>query len=133
MDPQPNPYAAPVPAAAPPPKREFHTSELGLKAMFLAIASGDGFGRPRTVGGIWFAIGVVSLLWNLFLIVGTGHYFLYLAMITPLALLTGGFLLFTGEPLDRGYPAPKWSRVGLGICFFGGIALGLLLTIALHE
>lgn len=83
---------------------------------------------PPTARG---AIGAALAALNVVLIVAAGRFIIYLAAVVPVFLLCGLFMLVSGEPLDRGYPAPMWSRWCLGVTFFGGILLGVALVFVL--
>jgi hypothetical protein len=136
--PAPNPYEPPKAPIAPPAATLARSipsvwQEAKLKNVFFAIARGDGFHSPRGVGAIYFVVGLFLALVNVALIVAAGRYILYLTALTPVFVFSGAFLLVAGEPRERGYVVPKWTRVGLGLAFFGGIFAGIALTLLLHA
>jgi hypothetical protein len=133
----PNPYEAPkapIVSPAPPPRATpAFWQEAKLRNVFFAVARGDGFHSPRGVGGLYFGFGVLLAIVNVALILASGRYIYYLTGLTPLFLFCGLFMLVTGEPLERGYTAPKWARWGFGVAFFGGIFAGVALVVLLHA
>jgi hypothetical protein len=133
MNPYETPQGAAPPPQPPPPELPPISAELGIGKLFGAIARGDGYARPRTVGAILTAIGIAIATVTTVMLVVAQRYPVYLTAALPMTLASGLFMLATGEPFDRGYPAPTWSRWGLGICFFGGILAGVALVVVLHA
>ncbi len=76
-----------------------------------------------------FGLGVLFVVVNLITIYAMGRYYPYLAVLVPVFLITGGFMLITGKPSDpnTGLP-PMWWKVVLGILAVASLGAGAWLA-----
>ncbi|NUP08786.1 MAG: hypothetical protein HOW73_22285 [Polyangiaceae bacterium] len=97
----------------------------GLKE---AVLEGTGFLNPRKDGLAYLGIGLLCIVGVFGIALVTNTVFIYPAVIGPVVLVPGVFLVATGEPraVPAGQKVPGWARGGLIASVAIGIALGLL-------
>lgn len=92
-----------------------------------AILEGTGFANPRKDGLGYIGIGVLCVVGVFVVALVTDTVFIYPAVVGPVLIMPGLFMVGTAEPLARpaGQKAPGWARAGLTGSTAAGIAAGL--------
>ncbi len=85
--------------------------------------------KIRTNGLVLGGIGLLLLVLNLITIFALSRYYFYAAMLVPVSLCTGGYMVVLGRPTDQqtGQPA-TWWKIGLLIVAGGSLVVGIALA-----
>jgi hypothetical protein len=105
------------------------------QSLLLAVTSGRGFEKPRTLGAGLFGLAAVFTAGNYALIHVLNRFYPYFYSLAAIFFLGGVWLLVTGQPMMQadGSASPSWGRMGLGACLAVGLLMGVAMIILPWE
>lgn len=95
------------------------------------ITTGQGFEKPRLMGGLMLGLAVLFIGGNTALVLVLHRYYPYLYSLAAIFWWTGLWLVITGQPRAQpdGKAAPIWSRAGMGVALVIGVLMGVALIV----
>jgi hypothetical protein len=101
---------------------DYHPSKL-----WSAVASGEGFAKPRMMGLAMVGLSIVLTVVNTILVLFVHIYYPYLYSLGAIFWWAGLWLVITGQPQTPadGSKAAMWGRAGLGAFLVIGVLMGI--------
>ena len=101
---------------------DYHPNKL-----WSAVASGEGFAKPRVMGIAMVGLSIGLTIVNTILVLFVHIYYPYLYSLGAVFWWAGLWLLITGQPqaTTDGSKAAMWGRAGLAGCLAIGVLMGI--------
>ncbi len=104
---------------------DYHPTKL-----WSAVASGEGFAKPRMMGIAMVGLSVALTVVNTVLVLFVHIYYPYLYSLGAVFWWAGLWLLITGQPQATadGSKAAMWGRAGLALFLVLGVLMGIAMV-----
>src|SRR5208283_3528128 len=101
---------------------DYHPSKL-----WSAVASGEGFAKPRVMGIAMVGLSIALTVVNTILVLFVHIYYPYLYSLVAIFWWAGLWLVLTGQPkaTEDGSKAAMWGRAGLALFLAIGVLTGI--------
>jgi hypothetical protein len=101
---------------------DYHPNKL-----WSAVASGEGFAKPRVMGIAMVGLSIALTVVNTILVLFVHIYYPYLYSLGAVFWWAGLWLVITGQPkaTGDGSKAPMWARAGLAAFLAIGVLMGI--------
>jgi hypothetical protein len=109
------------------PRLKVDAGDYHPRRLWSAVASGEGFAKPRMMGLMMLALAIAFAIGNAILMLVAHIYYPYLYSLSAVIWWGGVWLLVTGHPqaTTDGSKAPMWARAGLAAFLVIGVLVGI--------
>jgi hypothetical protein len=109
------------------PRIKVNAGDYHPDKLWSAVASGEGFAKPRMMGLAMLGLAVVFAIGNAALMLVAHIYYPYLYSLSAVIFWGGAWLLLTGQPQATadGSKAAMWGRAGLAAFLAIGLLVGI--------
>jgi len=109
------------------PRIKVNAGDYHPAKLWSAVASGEGFAKPRMMGLAMLGLAVVFAIGNAALMLVVRIYYPYLYSLSAVIWWGGLWLVLTGQPLATadGSKVAMWARAGLAAFLVVGVVAGI--------